>query len=77
MQPLCCQFLCPTRCRTPNVEGSMGPMFLTSPAPTAVSREVVMGTMCCRYPSSWVPLLTHHDDSGWRASSASALTRAQ
>lgn len=36
-----------------------------------------MGTVRCRYPSSWVPLLACHGAHGWRASSACALGRAQ
>lgn len=76
VQPLCCAPLCPARHRSPSVEGSMGPSPPTSPAPAAVSGEVVMGTVCCRYPSPWVPLLASHGDSGWRTSSAYALSRA-
>lgn len=36
-----------------------------------------MGTVRCRYPSSWVPLLVCHSDSRWRTSSACALASAQ
>lgn len=71
--------LCPARRRSPSIEGSMGPLPPTSPTLAAVSREVVMGTVCCRYPSAWVPLLTWRGggDSGSRASSACVLTRAK
>lgn len=71
--------LCPARCRIPSIKGSMGPLPPTSPTLAAVSREVVMGTVCCRYPSAWVPLLTWRGggDSASRASSACVLTRAK
>lgn len=76
----CCRFAAPRcvlRCRNPSMEGSVGLSPPTSPAPAAVSGEVVMGTVRCRYPSSWVPLLACHGAHGWRASSACALGRAQ
>lgn len=61
--------LCPARRRSPSTEGSMGPSPPSSPAPAAVSREVVMGTVRCRYPSLWVPLPACHGDSRWKANS--------
>lgn len=61
---------CPARHENLSVEGSVGPSPPTSPTLAAVSGEVVMGTLRCRYPSPWVPLLACHAASGWRTSSA-------
>lgn len=39
--------------------------------------EVVMGTVRCRYPSPWAPLLARHGDSEWRVGAACAISRAR
>lgn len=72
--------LCPTvSCQAwePMLGGAHRPLASRiSRTDCCLSREVVMGTVRCRYPSPGVPLLAFHRDSEWSIGAACALSRA-